>query len=152
MNACKFDVGEIKWRPQAHTTHRVHTTTAIYVPLSRRDPWEDRRARLTDAGARVLLTTANTSTGEDWSRFTGDGDDGLCVVLRLDPLTGAVVEAVGAGAAGGKEEAEGQDDEGLEGAFNILYTSGSTGPPKGVRGWLTGPLAFRPCLGMVDES
>lgn len=74
-----------------------------------------------------MLLTTNTSKEEDWGRLTSDCDSGLCVLL-VDPLTGAVVEA-----AGGKKEAESQNDEALEGAFNILFTSGSTGPPKGVR-------------------
>jgi long-subunit acyl-CoA synthetase (AMP-forming) len=71
----------------------------------------------------VVLTTASRAAEEEQ-------EQGFVCVLRLDPMTGRVVNTTAGSAA---VESGVEEEEGLEGAFNLMYTSGSTGPPKGVR-------------------
>jgi acyl-CoA synthetase (AMP-forming)/AMP-acid ligase II len=93
----------------------------------------------------VLLTTTATTTAVTAAAAAAaaateveEEGEGLGLhVLRLDPFMGGVISgdtAVNAAGVGGAAVVGvvGEEEEELEGALNILYTSGSTGPPKGV--------------------
>ncbi|WP_186137173.1 amino acid adenylation domain-containing protein [Burkholderia gladioli] len=84
---------------------------AVYVPLDRNAPAERQAFMLADCGARCLLS------------LSGHAAPDLAALRRIDidtVLAGADAEAQPAASAGGDQ------------AAYIMYTSGSTGQPKGV--------------------